>query len=178
VAPIQQLTTPRLLLRRWQREDESAMAGINRDPEVIELLNRPADEEAVQGFFGAMVAHWDQYGYGPWAVESRDGPTAGQFVGFVGFAQLPPQLSAAGTGPELGWRLKRDAWGHGYATEAAAAALHHGIRMLGAGEVISVIHPQNVRSQRVAEKLGMTKRRCIDNPMIGVSVEVWSLLVH
>lgn len=169
------LWTGRLLLRQWRPEDVPAMRAINRDPEVIRLLNRPLDEAGVAGFVDAMSAHWERHGFGPWAVQLREPADDGPLIGFAGLAHVPPFLSAAGPAPELGWRLSAAAWGHGYATEAAAAARDDAFGRLGLTELVSVIHPDNVRSQRVATKLGMTRSREIDNPVLGRKVDVWTL---
>jgi RimJ/RimL family protein N-acetyltransferase len=170
-----EVRTDRLLLRRWRPEDAAPMAAINRDPEVAEFLNRPVDEAAVASFHGLMVEHWAEHGFGPYAVESTEPEHAGTFLGFVGFAYLPPFLAAAGEGPELGWRLARAAWGRGLATEAARAALAAGQAERPEAEVISVIHPENERSQRVAAKLGMRLARQVPNPLLGRDTDVWVL---
>ena len=169
------LSTRRLLLRRWQVADEPAIAAINRDPEVTRWLNRPTSEGAIAAFFGQMVAHWQTYGFGPWALASAEPGSNGALLGFAGLAHLPPFLAHAGDAPELGWRLSSSAWGRGLATEAALAARDHAFDTLGLEEVISIIHPQNHRSQRVATKLGMRPGRRIQNPAIGRSVEIWVL---
>jgi RimJ/RimL family protein N-acetyltransferase len=168
-----ELRTSRLLLRRWVARDEAEMARINRDPEVARYLNRPVDDAAVAAFYGLMVDHWRVRGYGPWAIESLESGHEGQFLGFAGLAHLPPFLAAAGTAPELGWRLDPAHWGRGLATEAAIAARDDAFDRLGLPELISIIHPQNVRSQRVATKLGLTRQRQIDNPVLGIATDVW-----
>lgn len=169
------LHTSRLVLRRWREGDESAMAAINRDPEVGRFLNRPVDEDAVAAFFGSMVGHWDIHGFGPWVLESREPGSEGRLLGFAGLAHLPPSLSAAGSSPELGWRLDRAAWGRGLATEAATAARDDAFARLALPEIISIIHPLNERSQRVAGKLGMRRHRRIENSALGLEVDVWRL---
>lgn len=167
------MRTPRLLLRRWRTEDEPAMARINSDPEIGRYLNRPVDEAAVAAFFGLMIGHWESHGYGPWALESREPEIEGRFLGFAGLAHVPPFLAAAGSAPELGWRLGRTAWGHGLATEAAITARDDAFARLALGEIISIIHPENERSQRVAVKIGMRRWKRIENPVIGIEVDVW-----
>jgi RimJ/RimL family protein N-acetyltransferase len=169
----EELTTPRVLLRRWLPADEPEMAAINRDPDVTRLLNRPLDEAAIDGFYRLMVGHWDQHGYGPWALESLEPDHLGEFLGLAGLAMIPPYLSGAGAGPELGWRLKRTAWGRGLATESSMAARDDAFGRLGLPEIVSIIHPENARSQRVAGKLGFQLRGLIDNAVIGRKVEVW-----
>jgi RimJ/RimL family protein N-acetyltransferase len=91
-------------------------------------------------------------GYGLWAVEVRE---TGQFVGYVGLAR--PSFEAAFTPcTEIGWRLARSAWGHGYATEAARAALEVAFGRLDLDEVVSFTAEDNARSRAVMERLGMT----------------------
>ena len=170
-----ELRTERLLLRGWQPQDEPAMARINRNPEVARHLNRPLDEHGVSTFFDAMVSHWEHYGYGPWALESLELATQGRFLGFAGLASVPSFMAGAGPGPELGWRLDRAAWGRGLATEAAVAARDDAFARLGLSELISIIHPDNQRSQRVAIKLGMRRALSIENLALGRDVDVWRL---
>lgn len=170
-----ELRTERLLLRPWRLGDEAPMAAVNRDPEVTRHLNRRVDEEAVAAFYGQMVSHWDRHGFGAYALESREPGLEGTFLGFAGLAFPPPFLSAAGDLPELGWRLARAGWGRGLATEAAFAARDDAFGRLELPEVISIIHPDNERSQRVATKLGMRLDRHIHNPLLDREVEVWQL---
>ena len=172
---VQELRTRRVLLRRWVPGDEQPMARINRDPQVGQYLNRPVDDKSIAAFFAVMVEHWQIHGFGPWAVESIQPDLQGRFLGFAGLAYLPPMLASAGPGPELGWRLDPAVWGRGLATEAAAAARDDALARLALPEIISVIHPENHRSQRVATKLGMHRHRQIDNPAIDRRVDVWQL---
>ncbi len=168
------LITPRLRLRRWRGEDAEAMAAINRDPEVTRFLNRPVDEPAVEAFFGVVTDHWNEHGFGFYAVESRETGDGGRFIGFVGVA-YPTFLSGLAQRPELGWRLASDIWGRGLASEAAAAARDDAFHRLALSELISIIHPENRRSQRLATKLGMTVERQIDNPVLDGQVNVWQV---
>jgi RimJ/RimL family protein N-acetyltransferase len=168
-----ELITPRLRLRRWCAADEAPMAAINRDPEVTHYLNQPVDEQAVSTFFAVVTDHWDRHGFGFYAVESRE-PGQYGFIGFVGVAYptFVPELAGR---PELGWRLGRAAWGRGLATEAAAAARDDAFDRLGLPDLISIIHPENRRSQRLAIRLGMSIERQVHNPTIGRGVDVWQL---
>ena len=76
------------------------MVQINRDPEIARYLNRPVDDAAIAAFYGQVVAHWEHFGFGPWAVASAHTPTAGRFLGFVGLAHVPPFMAAARYWPE------------------------------------------------------------------------------
>ena len=146
------------------------MSAINRDPEVTRYLNRPADPE---GFYSVFVEHWQRHGFGFFAVECRGG-SASRFVGFVGVAYFSflPEL---GSRPELGWRLARAAWGRGLATEAACAARDDAFERLALRELISIIHPENERSRRVATKLGMRVAQQVHIPSLDRDVDVWQL---
>jgi ribosomal-protein-alanine N-acetyltransferase len=145
------LTTPRLRLRRWQACDREPFAALNADPRVMEhfpaLLTR-AESDALAD---RIEAHFAQHGYGLWAVEILGGAP---FIGFVGLSY--PRFEARFTPcVEIGWRLAAEHWGHGYATEAARAAVAYGFEALGLAEILSFTVPANVRSRRVMEKLGM-----------------------
>lgn len=170
-----EIRTERLLLRTWQPVDEAEMARINREPEVARYLNRPADPASIAAFYGAITGHWRDHGFGPWALESTEPESTGRFVGFAGLGFVPPFLATAGEAPELGWRLDPAFWGRGLATEAARAARDDAFDRLRLPEVISIIHPSNARSQRVAAKLGMDRWKVITNPMLGLAVDVWRL---
>jgi RimJ/RimL family protein N-acetyltransferase len=101
-----------------------------------------------------FLGEWSLHGYGMWAVEER---ASGRLVGRVGFLN-PPGWPAC----ELGWLLARDAWGRGFALEAAQAAIAHGRANLGIRELISLIRPDNVRSIALAERLGATLDRKVE----------------
>ncbi len=150
------------------------MAAINRDPEVTRWLNRPAGAQVVAGFYGAVTEHWTVHGFGLYAVEVLGGDDAPAFIGFVGVA-YPTFLPALAHRPELGWRLAREAWGRGLATEAAIAARDDALDRLALAPLISIIHPQNTRSQGVARKLGMSIESQIYNPVLDCNVNVWHL---
>jgi RimJ/RimL family protein N-acetyltransferase len=171
---VSELRTPRLLLRRWRAEDGVPMAAINGDPEVARYLNRPPEEGDASVFVPWMTDHWKRHGFGPWALESVESQTAGAFLGFAGVA-YPTYLDPVAHLPELGWRLAREAWGRGLATEAATAARDHAFDALGLARLISLVHPENERSRRVATKLGMEVERQVWNPVLGRFVDVWAL---
>lgn len=164
------MITDRLVLRGWRDDDRGPYAALNADPIVMEhfpstLTSRQSDE-----MVDRMVASWSDRGFGLWAVEVVDhegGP--GQFVGFVGLSS--PLWEAAFTPCiEIGWRLSRHAWGHGYATEAARAALAWGFSELDppGDEFVSFTTEANARSRRVMEKLGMRRDPAddFDHPLL------------
>jgi RimJ/RimL family protein N-acetyltransferase len=169
-----ELLTPRLRLRQFRPSDEPALADINADPEVSRYLNRPVGRASSRAFYENAVAHWATHGFGFWAAESREPATAGRFLGFIGlgYATFLPQLAHR---VEIGWRLGRTAWGRGLASEGALAARDHAFGVLRLEELISIIHPDNERSRRVAVKLGMAVAELVDNPVMGRQVEVWRI---
>jgi len=166
-----EVRTERLLLRRWRETDIEPMAAINRDPEVARYLNRPPADGS---FVPALERLWRRDGYGLWALESSEPPTAGELIGFAGLGH-PNFLPGLEGEVEVGWRLARSAWGRGLATEAARAAVAQARDVLGMRRLLSIIHPENERSRRVAEKLGMAVGRRVHNPVLGIPVEVWEL---
>jgi RimJ/RimL family protein N-acetyltransferase len=169
-----ELRTPRLLLRQWRPGDEVAMGQINTDPEVARYLNRPVGAAATRAFYAMVLAHWEEHGFGFWAVQSREPENQGAFLGFIG-AGHPSFVPELSTRVEIGWRLARSVWGRGLATEGARAVRDHIFDALDVPELISIIHPENARSQAVARKLGMSVSEHVRNPVMDMQVEVWQL---
>ncbi|MFB6892793.1 GNAT family N-acetyltransferase [Kitasatospora sp. NPDC056327] len=145
------LHTDRLVLRRWRDSDLGPWAAMNADPEVREHLGELLTRERSDASVARFEADFDRRGYGWWAVEVR---ATGAFVGFAGLDEVDGGLPF--TGVEIGWRLARRAWGHGYATEAARAVLAHAFGALRLPEVLAVTTAANVRSQAVMRRIGMT----------------------
>ena len=140
------IRTERLVLRPWREEDKEPFAALNADPVVMEHFPSTMTREESDAFADYNIATIAERGWGLWAVDPGTG-----FIGFVGLNE--PRFRP---GVEIGWRLARDAWGHGYATEAARAVLAFAFDELGLDEVISFTSTTNVRSQRVMERIGMT----------------------
>jgi RimJ/RimL family protein N-acetyltransferase len=152
-SPVPRVTTERLLLREWLPSDREPFARMNADPRVVEFLSRPLDRAASDELVDRIEARWASDGHGLWAVERRDDRA---FIGFVGLAA--PTFEAAFTPcVEIGWRLDAAAWGRGYATEGARAALRFGFEEHDLAEIVSFTVPANRRSRAVMERLGMTR---------------------
>lgn len=149
---VTELSTERLLLRRWQDRDLAPWAAMNADPEVREHLGAPLTREESDASVARFRADFDERGYGWWAVEVR---ATGEFAGFAGLDPVDDGLPF--TGVEIGWRLARAAWGKGYATEAARAVLAFGFGTLGLPEILAVTTAGNLRSQAVMRRIGMTR---------------------
>ena len=145
-----EIRTERLLLRRWRDEDRAPYAEMNQHDEVVEFLQGRTTPDVSNAFIDRVEAHWDEHGWGLWAIEV---PGVAPFVGFTG---LWPATHVLGyESREVGWRLAREQWGHGYATEAAREALRFGFRDTGFDEIVSFTVPANVRSRAVMERIGL-----------------------
>ncbi|MBG0810736.1 GNAT family N-acetyltransferase [Methylosinus sp. H3A] len=145
------LITERLRLRDWRDADLEPFAALNADPSVMMFFPRPLDRAQSDAFADRARAKLAERGFGLWAVEA---PGVAPFLGFVGLAE--PTFAAHFTPcMEIGWRLARRHWGHGYATEAAGAVLDHAFGVLGLPEIVSFTAHGNQRSRRVMERLGM-----------------------
>ncbi|MBB4943076.1 ribosomal-protein-alanine N-acetyltransferase [Streptosporangium album] len=147
------METDRLIMRRWQESDREPFAAMNADPEVMEHFPALLTREQSDAMVDRIESAFDEHGYGLWALQVR---ATGEFIGFTGLAwqrfeaHFTPAL-------EIGWRLTRSAWGHGYASEAARAALDHGFGPAGRDEIVSMTAVANLRSRAVMERLGMTR---------------------
>lgn len=148
-----ELRTSRLHLRRWRQEDREPFARLNADPVVMEHFPAPLSREESDEFVDRHDALLAERGYGLWAVEVVG---VAPFIGFIGLndatfdAPFTPAI-------EVGWRLAQVAWGHGYATEGATAAVRLAFEELGVDEVVSFTTVKNTRSRAVMERLGLTR---------------------
>ncbi len=141
------LETERLILRWFRASDFDDYQVMSADAEVMKFLGGQAQTE-IEAWksMAAFIGHWHFRGYGVWAVEEK---SSGRMVGRLGF------MNPAGwPGFELGWTLRRESWGKGYASEGARRALQYAFTELNRDHVISLIAPENVSSIRVAERLG------------------------
>lgn len=158
------IATDRLVLRRWTDADREPFAELNADPDVVEFLAGPLTRAESDDLIDRIEATFDTHGLGWWAVEVA---ATGRFAGFTGLSPVTFEATAVDAadrllvGPpavEVGWRLARHTWGHGYASEAARAAVADGFERCGLGEILSFTAVDNVRSRRVMERVGMTHR--------------------
>ena len=157
-----ELSTDRLLLRRWRDADRTPFAALNADRVVMEHFPSPLTRAESDALADRIEAAMADRPFGLWAVEV---PDEAPFIGFVGLSV--PNFEAAFTPcVEIGWRLARPFWGRGYATEAARRALAYGFEELELAEIVSLTAVQNVRSQRVMQRLGMVQDGEFDHPKI------------
>ena len=120
------IETFRLHLRSWRESDREAFAAMNSDPDVMRDLGGPISREQSDAKFDRYVAAWEKNSVGRWAIES----TGGDFLGYAGVLESDSS-HPLGRHYEAGWRLVRSAWGKGYATEAAKAALADSFTLWG-----------------------------------------------
>lgn len=161
-----QFETPRLLLRPRTPADTDACIEMDRKPgvasfvpEILRLVAGPSvDPEAHRAFVETRIRGPYPSGLGYWTIHVRSIGNS-----FLGWAMLIP-LDAVGPDVEIGWRLRPAAWGHGYATEAAALLLRHGLATLRLPEIVSDIDPANLASVRVAEKIGLRQLTAMPLP--------------
>jgi RimJ/RimL family protein N-acetyltransferase len=146
-----QITTDRLLLRRWRESDRQPFQALNADPRVMEFFPALLTPEETNAGIARVQNHFDRHGFGLYAAELRESET---FIGYVGL--YTPSFDATFMpAVEIGWRLAFDFWGLGLATEGAHAVVDHAFQVLGIPSLVSFTVPANVRSRRVMEKLGM-----------------------
>ena len=154
------LRTERLLMRRWRESDREPFAALNGDAQTLKYFPGTLDRAASDALIDRIEAGFDQRGYGLWALEVA---ASGQFIGFTGLNPMPDGVPGAG-GMEVGWRLARHAWHHGYATEAARAALTVAFGGAGLNEIWSMTAVLNEPSQAVMRRLGLTEVARFDHP--------------
>jgi RimJ/RimL family protein N-acetyltransferase len=158
------IRTDRLVLRRWMQADREPFARINSDGAVMEFMPGPLSTEESNQMVDRIEAHFERYGFGLWAAELQ---RSAEFIGYIGLAS--PRFEAAFMPcVEIGWRLAREYWQRGLATEGASAVVRHAFEVLELPGLVSFTVPANVRSRRVMEKLGMTHdpREDFDHPLL------------
>lgn len=150
------IETERLQLRQMTPVDVPALLAVFGDSEVMRHYPAPFDEARMQTWVDWNQRSYAAHGHGLWALILRD---TGELVGDCG---LVNQQVEGVQEVEIGYHVRRDLWGQGLATEAALGCLNYGFATLSRQRLVSLIHPQNVPSRRVAEKIGMTLRREVE----------------
>lgn len=163
VAPVPRLAGERVVLRGWLPDDLAPFAALNADLRVMEHYPSPLTRAQSDAFvLERIIPQFAERGFGLWAVEV---PDVARFVGYVGLDV--PSFDADFTPcVEIGWRLARPHWGHGYATEAARLAIAFGFEQAGLDEIVSFTAPVNRRSIAVMERLGMSYVGEFDHPRL------------
>jgi len=153
------IETERLTLRNWRAEDRAPFKALCNSPEVMACLGGIASDEQIDAGIARIQACAEANGFCFWAMERR---ADSAFLGFCGLKiALEPGLPVEGE-IEIGWRLRQDAWGQGYAREAALASLRWAWANLPAPRVIAMTVAANRRSWGLMERIGMTRRAELD----------------
>ncbi len=158
------IQTDRLVLRPVVDADRDAIAALNAHPKVGEWLGGVRDRAASDAFVDRVQAHDAAHGHGFWVVERK---ADGRVIGMTGVWWVPPEMAMPDTA-EIGWRFHPDAWGRGYATEAAKAALAYGFDVLNLSEIVAFTARTNLASQAVMRRIGMRHdpARDFDHPAL------------
>lgn len=154
--------TARLQLRDWEEADLAPFSELNADREVMRYFPKTLSGEETAALHETIVSEIKQCGYGLYAVEVKESK---EFIGFIGFHEA---TFAADFTPciEIGWRLKKAAWGKGYATEGAKACLQYGFDKLGFSDVYSFTAEINTPSRNVMIKAGMDFVKTFNHPRV------------
>ena len=152
------LTTDRLLLRSWGKQDGEPFFRMNSDPRVMEFLPKRLSRDESDLFIQRVENHSRTHSLGLYALELREDHS---FAGFIGLS-VPAFEEHFTPCVEIGWRLAADYWGRGLATEGTKAVLRHAFEDLELEEVVSFTVPANLRSRRVMVKIGMTRHPADD----------------
>ena len=150
---ILELESARLRLRQWRDEDLPEFAAMCADPQVMRYFPAPLSRLESAALIGRVRGHFAEYGYGLWALERKD---TGAFVGLTGLLNVGFD-TAFTPAVEIGWRLAREHWGLGYASEAAWTALRCGFDRLALEQVVSFTSQLNLPSQKVMQAIGMQR---------------------
>lgn len=156
------IATDRLVLRPAVDADRDAIAALNAHPKVGDWLGGARDRAESDAFVDRVQAHQAAHGFGFWVVEQR---ADARMVGMTGLWWVSPALAMPDT-VEIGWRFHPEAWGQGYATEAAKAALGYGFDTLDLAEIVAFTARTNLASQSVMRRIGMNPEpaRDFDHP--------------
>ncbi|HXQ46394.1 MAG TPA: GNAT family N-acetyltransferase [Caulobacteraceae bacterium] len=149
------IETERLVLRRWSEADREPFVAMVTDPAVGNWLGGARTPEQAFADFDRMLAFWNAWGHGWLAVVPKGD---GEVIGRVVCRRVPPEWKhPMKSVVEVGWALAREAWGYGYASEAAAAVLEWGFPTLGVSQIYAWTAATNLRSQAVMRRIGMTR---------------------
>lgn len=156
------ITTPRLGFRLWQATDLEPFAAMNANPEVMRYFPSLLSEKQSQSLIEKVMQHQEKYGYCAYAVDLLKNK---QFIGYIGF--MKPSFEEFFTPcVEIAWRLDNRFWNQGLATEGALACLEYGFEALDFNEIYSFTTVLNIPSERIMQKIGMTKIGTFEHPLL------------
>ncbi|MGC4035978.1 MAG: GNAT family N-acetyltransferase [Chitinophagaceae bacterium] len=159
---VENIKTNRLILRSWTEDDIKSFAEMNLDTDVMKYFPKTLSYDETVESVQRIIKHFDNYGFGLYAVEEKISHT---FIGFTGFA-IPTFETDFTPCIEIGWRYKKEYWGNGFATEAALACLQHGFENLNFKKVVSFTAAINKKSENVMQRIGMQYVKDFYHPKI------------
>ncbi|MFY0650456.1 MAG: GNAT family N-acetyltransferase [Cyclobacteriaceae bacterium] len=143
----------RLGFRNWEEKDLLPMTALNQDKEVMKYFPDVQNEQQTRKLVTSMQQHFEANGFCYFAVDTLEDE---EFIGFIGL-MTKVYLEELGELVDIGWRLRKGAWGNGYATEGAMACLKYGFENLGLDKIYAVCPAVNLKSEAVMKKIGMKK---------------------
>ncbi|MBE0697858.1 MAG: GNAT family N-acetyltransferase [Anaerolineaceae bacterium] len=157
------IKTERLFLRAWSMDNAEMLFQILQEKDILQYFPNPnpPSVDRVQRYIAHQLAHWQEYGYGHWAVVSQE---TKEVLGWVGLEYLTDVKET-----EVAYLLTRRVWGKGLATEAAQAAVRFGRENAGLRKIIGLVHPENTGSARVLQKCGLKYEQKV--PLWGMDLE-------
>ena len=169
------IETPRLILREFVTKDAGALAQVISDAETMRFYPAPFDQAGVEGWIARNIRRYEKDGHGLWAMDLR---SSGEMIGDCGVILQDVDGDHL---PEIGYHLRRDMWGNGFATEAARACRDYAFTRLQKQFLISLIRPENLASRKVAERNGMkfweqTTRAGLVHDIYRITREDWEIL--
>jgi RimJ/RimL family protein N-acetyltransferase len=147
--------SPRMRLRRLRLDHLDDVAAMVADPEQMRFYPRPKTRDEVREWLGWNLALYEQKGFGTWYLESLPD---GEFAGYCG---IRPLVLEGRHEVEVAWHVRKTRWNCGLGTEAARFAMRLGFEQFGLSRLVAIIHPDNLPSRRVAEKVGMAEERTL-----------------
>ena len=152
----------RLGFRNWKDEDLEEFAKLNSDEEVMKHFPKTLSNKEVVEFIERLKTHYEKNGFTYYATEILGSK---EFIGMIGIAKQEYKTNFT-PAIDIGWRLKRNAWGKGYATEGAKRCIEHAFNELDIIKIISVCVVKNKKSENVMKKLGMKRKGEFNHPEI------------
>lgn len=152
----------RLGFRRWKTSDHVPFAALNANPDVMEFFPKTLSRKESDALIERIEAHFEEKGYGLWAVERKED---GAFIGFIGLLDVNFDIGIEDA-TEIGWRLEKKFWKKGYATEGANACLAYAFEELGKREIYSFTSTVNTPSETVMKRIGMEKAGEFEHPRV------------
>jgi len=159
------IETPRLQLRDWNETDLKPFSQLNADEKVMRYFPKTLSTEETNVFYQSIIAEINECGFGLYAVEVKE---TKKFIGFIGFHRATFQADFTPC-VEIGWRLKKEAWGKGYATEGAVACIHYGFNELGFSDIYSFTADVNTPSKNLMVKIGMSFIKYFHHPKVEIN---------